>query len=112
MSAVASRHEFRKRARSAAVPVLFLAFAAYLAYHSVQGERGLIAWVRLTKSLDQVKVDLERATAERTQLERRVTLLRPDSLDPDLLDERARAVLNFGLPNDRVFLIPDPVDER
>jgi hypothetical protein len=31
-------------------------------------------------------------------------MLRPDSLDPDLLEERARAVLNLGHPDDRIIL--------
>ena len=40
--------------------------------------------------------ELERVTAERKQWEHRVSLLRADKLDPDLLDERARAMLNYA----------------
>jgi cell division protein FtsB len=38
-----------------------------------------------------------------------VGLLRPDHLDPDLLDERARAVLNLAAPDEIVIpLTPAP----
>jgi cell division protein FtsB len=32
--------------------------------------------------------------------ERRVVLLRPGSIDPDMPDERARALLNYADPSD------------
>jgi cell division protein FtsB len=45
-----------------------------------------------------------RSQAKR-RLERRVALLRPESLDRDMLEERARAVLNLARPEDRVILL-------
>ena len=47
--------------------------------------------------------ELERVTAERKQWEHRVSLLRADKLDPDLLDERARAMLNYVHPRDLIL---------
>ena len=49
----------------------------------------------------------------RGRLERDVALLRPESLDPDMLDERARAILNLAHPDDLVMMkrrqpAPDP----
>ena len=41
---------------------------------------------------------------QRERLEHRVQLMEPDSLDPDLLEERARLMLNYGYPNDIVIL--------
>ena len=38
-------------------------------------------------------------------LERRVSLLRPESLDRDMLEERARAVLDLARPEERVIVI-------
>jgi cell division protein FtsB len=40
----------------------------------------------------------------RERLERDVSLLRPESLDPDMLDERARAILNLANKDDLVML--------
>ena len=41
---------------------------------------------------------------ERLLIERRTALLRPDNLDLDTLDERARAVLNLVEADERVIL--------
>ena len=43
---------------------------------------------------------------QKTQLEHRVGLLRPNSLDPDLLEERARVVLNYARDDEMLVLLP------
>jgi cell division protein FtsB len=40
--------------------------------------------------------------AERLRLENKVALLRPESIDPDLLDELARGKLELARPTDVV----------
>ena len=42
---------------------------------------------------------------ERAQWERRVALLRSDNIDPDMLDERARALLDYVDPADVIMMI-------
>ena len=37
--------EIKKRARHITGPVLAIAVFGYFAYHSIQGDRGLIAWM-------------------------------------------------------------------
>jgi cell division protein FtsB len=39
--------------------------------------------------------------------ENRVALLHPSKIDPDMLEERVREMLNFGHINDVVFIIQD-----
>ena len=34
------------------------------------------------------------------------SLLKPDNLDPDLLDERARALLDYADPHDLTLMLP------
>ena len=65
---------------------------------------GLIAWLRLTQEVEQVNASLEILRPERARLEHKVALLRPDSLDLDLLEERARVVLGLGHPRDLVIV--------
>ncbi|MBV9522965.1 MAG: septum formation initiator family protein [Alphaproteobacteria bacterium] len=76
----------------------------YFGYHLVQGERGLLAWLRITQELKAAKVELARLDGERTALDRRVSLLRPEHIDRDMLDERARATLNLAGPHDIVIM--------
>jgi cell division protein FtsB len=45
------------------------------------------------------------AKAERARWERRVALLKADRLDPDMLDERARQLLDYADPRDVTVLI-------
>ncbi|HLZ09214.1 MAG TPA: hypothetical protein VKT80_11535, partial [Chloroflexota bacterium] len=46
-----------------------------------------------------------REQQDRADAERRVALLRSDSLDPDMLDERVRAQLDYADPHDLVRMI-------
>ena len=41
----------------------------------------------------------------RAQWQRRINLLRPDDIDPDMLDERARELLDYVDPRDLVLPI-------
>jgi len=77
---------------------------AYFAFHAILGDRGLFAYLRLQESLAQATALHAELQAQHAALAHRVKLLRPDSLDPDLLSERARAVLNFAHPDDVVVL--------
>lgn len=77
-------------------PILALGFLAYFIYHIIQGERGIMSWMRLEQKIQEAEIDLEKVQAEHDALQHRVQLLRPDSLDPDMLDERVRQAVNFA----------------
>ena len=99
--------EFQKRLRQAIAPVLGACVFGYFAYHAVQGERGILAWLQISQQLAESKVALAELTVEREDIRRRVELLSPNGLDPDLLDERARVMLNVAEPDDRLVIIKD-----
>ncbi len=88
--------ELRRRSRSAAPQVLLAALTLYFCYHAIQGKHGILAGTRLERELSQARVLDHRLAAEQSRLEHRVSLLRPDNLDPDMLEERAKALLNYG----------------
>ena len=104
--------EIRRRGRQIVPQVLLIATVGYFAYHTVQGERGVLAWLTLEKELRIAEANVAVLVAERSRLEHRVQLLRPDSLDPDLLEERAREVLNYGRDGELLILIPDPLGDQ
>lgn len=95
--------ELKRRARDVIGPVLGFCIVGYFVYHSIEGDRGLLAYARLTEQLRDAHAQLEEVQAERQALERRVSLLRTDNLDPDMLDERARAVLNYSRPDEIII---------
>ncbi len=100
--------ELRRRARFILGPVVGLALTGYFAYHLVEGDRGLLAWLRLTRELREANATLETARASRAALDLKVSNLRPDHVDPDLLDERVRATLNLVAPNEIVIMKQAP----
>jgi cell division protein FtsB len=95
---------FRKRTRFVVGPLVGLSLIGYFGYHLVVGDRGLVAWMRMTQEIREAKATWEGLRNEREALDRRVSLLRSEHLDRDMLDERARATLNYAGPNDVVIL--------
>ncbi|SCA55060.1 putative Septum formation initiator [Candidatus Terasakiella magnetica] len=87
------------------LPVLGVFVVLYFAYYFVQGDGGIRALLDYEARVEKTKVQLAKVKAKRERLEHRVSLLRSDSLDPDLLEERARAVLNFAHPNEIAIII-------
>jgi cell division protein FtsB len=67
----------------------------YFAYHAVSGSRGLVAVLELKREIRATEAELDRLIEERITLEGQVKRLRAESLDLDLLDERARATLGL-----------------
>jgi cell division protein FtsB len=98
--------EIRRRARLIVGPICGISLVVYFSYHLVQGERGLEAWLRLSQETKLAQATLDAAEAQRRALDQRVNLLRPDHLDRDMLDERARAALNLVAPDERVIFDP------
>lgn len=96
--------EIRRRAHHVVGPFLGLTLVVYFAYHTVQGDRGLIAWWQLNQQVKQAEETLAQLEETRDTLDRRASLLRPDHLDPDMLEERARLMLNMSHDDDVVIL--------
>lgn len=99
--------EIRNRARHLVQPLLALGLFSYFVYHALEGDRGAIALMRLKSEVAEAGTKRAAIAAERKLWESRVSLLRPESLDRDMLDERARLLLNVGRSNDVVVLVPE-----
>ncbi len=87
-------------------PAIGIAIVGYFAYHAIQGERGFIALTHLQNEIQQAENVLAEVRGERERMEQRARLMRPDHLDPDMLEERARAMLNYAHPDDLVMPLP------
>ncbi|MDR3439909.1 septum formation initiator family protein [Telmatospirillum sp.] len=88
--------EIRRRVKAAVPPLVFLALTGYFVWGATQGDRGLKAYAHRQDDLKLAQGDLRRAQTELSVWERRVASLRGNRLDPDALDERARAMLNLS----------------
>ena|SRR5581483_7536172 len=99
----------RKRLKSFATGLILYALAAamigYFGVNAFTGNRGLNAREAIDRQAEELTAEIDRLKAERIQWQRRVALLKSDSLDPDMLDERARVLLDYADPRD-IILFP------
>ena len=102
-----TRQRRQSRLRPLLVPLGCLLVLAYFAYHAVEGEFGLYALERLEAEEQALSEELLRLRDARAQTEKRVALMRPESLDPDVIDEQARQALNLAHPHDVVLFLPE-----
>ena len=79
-------------------------FIGYFGVNAFTGNHGLRAQQDLDAQMSSMQQELEQVKAERMVWERRVALLRSDKIDPDMLDERARALLGLVDPRDLTLL--------
>ena len=87
---------------------LYTAAALIIGYFGLSaytGAHGLKAKQDLAQTQTTLVRDIEQARSERKEWEHRVSLLRGDNLDPDMLDERARAKLNYLHPRDLTVIL-------
>jgi cell division protein FtsB len=83
-------------------PTVFMALTGYFGWNATRGDHGLRTYaVRQTQLIAAQKEQAE-AEAERDMWATRVAGLRANHIDPDTLDERARAMLNLAQPDDIV----------
>jgi len=90
---------------------LHLGAAALIGYFAVQGYKGqygLEAKRAFEQQLASLTAERDRLKAQREALAYKVSLLSPDEIDPDLLDEEARSLLNLVNPKDLVLLRQPP----
>ncbi len=93
----------KQRAQALLFPALFVSITAYFAWNATQGDRGLVVFAERRQLLQHVLDEQAAAKAERDGWETRVSGLRSEHLDPDTLDERARAMLNLAEPNEVII---------
>lgn len=87
---------------------LYMVAAALVGYFSVNaytGKYGLNARQELDQEIITLTAELTRLKKERLEGEQRVSLLRSNRLDPDMLDERIRYQLDYAHPRDLVQVI-------
>jgi cell division protein FtsB len=90
---------------------LYIGCALVIGYFGVNaytGNHGLRAQQDLDQQFAALTDELGRLKHERAEWQRRVKLLQSSSIDPDTLDERARAVLNYLDPRDLTLMLKRP----
>ncbi|MBR1220066.1 septum formation initiator family protein [Bradyrhizobium sp. U87765 SZCCT0131] len=100
-----SRSRLKAIMTGLALYAMAAAMIAYFGINAYTGRYGLTARVELDQEIVALTNELARLKKERADAEHRVSLLRSDRLDPDMLDERARYQLDFANPRDVVRMV-------
>ena len=77
---------------------LYVAVAGLIGYFGVNaftGRHGLTAKQALDQQYAELSKELAGLKRDRMEWQRRIALLKSESIDPDMLDERAREVLGY-----------------
>ena len=90
----------KRFAQGMIVPCFCVGLISYFSWHAVYGEYGAFALTRLDERVTMKTMELDKMEAERTRLERRVALMQPGKVDPDMLDEQSRASLGYSRPEE------------
>jgi cell division protein FtsB len=96
--------KFTKRTAINAVILLML---MYFIFHAIYGSRGIVAYFRLQSELEDSHQKLATLRAERLEIENKTKLLRPGSLDKDMLDETTRDVLGVSSSEEEIYKAPE-----
>lgn len=87
------------------------ALLGYFGWHAYKGPRGFPYRDALEVKVAKLQDKFEGLQDQREKLESKVSLLRPESIDPDLLDELARGKLELAKPTDVVAFTARQISE-
>lgn len=88
--------------------VIGACLCVYFSYHLMAGHRSWPRLITLERQTARVEAEYAALKSEREALEERVAMLRPGSINRDLLEERARAVLGYRRADEAVLVMPSP----
>jgi cell division protein FtsB len=98
----------RTRARAILIPIAFYLVlgvaSGYLVWNASKGERGLAAKAAYASQMIALQRELAGVREERGRWTRRVDAMRSESVDRDLLDQEARAMLDRVGKDDVVII--------
>ena len=103
-----TRKRFRTVLNALALYTIAALVIGYFGVNAYSGNRGLRAKQDLDQQIAELSAELDALRAERANWERRVSLLKPESIDPDMLDERARALLDYVDPRELILRRKQP----
>jgi cell division protein FtsB len=103
-----TRKRLRRILNTLALYALAALLIGYFGVNAYNGDRGLKAKEDIERQMATLNAELDRLKAEQAQWERRIALLKSDDLDPDMLDERARTLLDYADPHDLTLMLNRP----
>lgn len=93
----------RRKITQIFTPTLILFVVLYFSYHAIQGERGVLGWIKMTQKYQTAEKNLADLLVEKESLEKKIFLM-GEYIDPDLLDQQVRLLLGYVHPDEVIIL--------
>ncbi len=87
-------------------PAIFLALTYYFGWNAVHGKSGLEAQAAQHAQLQAAQKQADATHQQLVMWQTKVAALSGQAIEPDMLNEQAREVLNLADPNDLVIDLP------
>lgn len=78
------------------IALIGLCLCVYFSYHTVRGERSLMQMYALSQNIETMSLEHNNIKAQRERLEKKVVMMRPGTINKDLLEEQVRLVLGYS----------------
>jgi len=82
--------------------LFFATLVFYFSYHTISGEKGIMALVKMEQKLSVAKAESKESAEKRKSLQHKVNMMYSRSLDTDLLEEQAKKLLGRAKPSEIV----------
>ena len=99
-------HKFLPKTKNT-TNIVLIALICYFVFHLIYGERGVISYFKLQAELENKHNKLAVLRGKRIEIENNTKLLRNESMDQDMLDEKIRNTLGLSDPNERVIKLEE-----
>ena len=96
--------DIQNKLKSYGIWIVFFGILAYFVFSAINGERSILKYFYLQKEIAVAKKVAAEYERQKNSLEEKVKHLSNTSLDLDLLEERARIVLNLAEDDEFVLL--------
>ncbi len=103
-----TRRRLRSMLTTLGLYVMAALLVGYFGVNAFSGDHGLKAKQDIDQQVGALSQELAQLKVERAQWERRIALLKSNALDPDMLDERARALLDYVRPDELTLMVEAP----
>jgi cell division protein FtsB len=96
--------EQKYNVRQNVIAIFGICLSVYFCYHLIAGERSYLRLISLNHQIGPSEQALADVSTERQDLEQKVVMMRPGSVNRDLLEEQSRKILGFHYPDEKTLI--------
>lgn len=101
-----TRQKKPSKIKQLGLSVLLFGFLSYMGLSAVSGNFGTQNRKVMISQIEQLEISSANLQTEITNMKKKIALLDPQRLDPDILSERARSMLFMTHVDDRIISLP------